>query len=114
MSGSSGHNLETRINEYLSYLQLQVLNRFTEFDFRRILLEPFLNLLKQNSTKQFEGSAGPVDLLNEIVANVQNGDNYTLNNKQMRQHRKVRNKIAEGRLNFQEDHEMIDISFCKS
>lgn len=24
MSGSSGHNLETRINEYLSYLQLQV------------------------------------------------------------------------------------------
>ncbi|CAI4820086.1 CFA_G0056380.mRNA.1.CDS.1 [Saccharomyces cerevisiae] len=113
MSGSSGHNLETRINEYLSYLQLQVLNRFTEFDFRRILLEPFLNLLKQNSTKQFEGSAGPVDLLNEIVANVQNGDNYTLNNKQMRQHRKVRNKIAEGRLNFQEDHEMIDISFLQ-
>lgn len=113
MSGSSAHNLETKINEYLSYLQLQVLNSFTEFDFRKTLLEPFLSLLKQNSINKFEGSAGPIDLLNEIVANVQNGDNYTLNNRQMKQHRKVRNKIAEKRLNFQEEYEMVDISFLQ-
>ena len=113
MSGSSAHNLETKINEYLSYLQLQVLNSFTEFDFRKTLLEPFLSLLKQNNINKFEGSAGPIDLLNEIVANVQNGDNYTLNNRQMKQHRKVRNKIAEKRLNFQEEYEMVDISLLQ-
>ncbi|CAI4036979.1 hypothetical protein SMKI_16G2750 [Saccharomyces mikatae IFO 1815] len=113
MSGSSAHNLETKINEYLSYLELQVLDNLTEIDFRKMLLEPFLTLLKQNSITKFEESAGPVDLLNEIVANVQNGDNYTLNNRQMKQHRKVRNKITEKRLNFQEEYEMVNIPFLQ-
>ncbi|CAI4054022.1 hypothetical protein SKDZ_16G3770 [Saccharomyces kudriavzevii ZP591] len=113
MSGGPAHNLENKINEYLSYLQLQVLNTFTESDFRRILLEPFLALLKQNSFNKLESSSGPVNLLNEIVANVQNGDNYTLNNRQMKQHRKIRNKIIERRFSFQDEYEMFDIPFLQ-
>ncbi|EJS41272.1 axl1p [Saccharomyces arboricola H-6] len=113
MSGNSAHSLETKINEYLSYLQLQVLNSLTESDFRRMLLEPFLTLLKQNNINNLQALSGPANLLNEIVANVQNGDNYAINNRQMKQHRRIRNKIAEKRLHFQEEYEMVDIPFLQ-
>lgn len=113
MSGSSAHSLETKINEYLSYLEFQVLNNFTESTFRTMLLEPFLALLKKNNFNKLKTLSGPSNLLNEIVANVQNGDDYILNNRQMKHHRRIRNSISEKRLHFQEENEMVDILFLQ-
>lgn len=113
MSSGSPLSLEARVNEYFSYLEMVILRSLTEREFQEKYVNGYVRLLNGKNFAKLQKSSGPANLLDEIVADVQNGDSSILNSARMRRHRKVRNQILDGRYEFHEEDEPINVSLIK-
>lgn len=113
MSSGSPLSLEASINEYFSHLEIVISKSLTEREFQEKYVKGYLRLLNGENFAKLQKSSGPANLLDEIVADVQNGDSAILNSARMKRHRKVKNQILEGRYDFHEEDEPINFSLIK-
>ncbi|CCC67721.1 hypothetical protein NCAS_0A11630 [Naumovozyma castellii] len=109
MSGSEPIDLESKIDEYIAFIENGVLNRLTEATFEREYKQAYLTLLGDNNQNKGGKLSGPANLLNEIVPNVQVGSSDQLNSTSMKLHRRFRNQISDKQYNFTDEELHIDI-----
>ncbi|SJM85440.1 related to Putative protease AXL1 [Zygosaccharomyces bailii] len=107
MSSGSPLDLETKIDQYLWYLESQI-EKLTEEEFRKEYVRVYLRLLDGNCSGDVNESSGPIDLLSELVANVQMGDSEILASPTMKRHRRLQNQIIQEQYNFSTQGESID------
>lgn len=107
MSGGSPLDLETKIDEYLWYLESQ-LQKIDEQTFHREYIQYYLQLLDGGQHNDCNGTSGPVDLLNEMVASVQIGDSEILSSRIMKRHKRLQSQITQEQYNFITDGESVD------
>lgn len=105
--------LEEKINEYLLYLEREVLTPMTEDTFRNKYLKDFLNLQSKGNLDKLRKDSGPSDLMDQIVANVQSGDSDILNSSFMKKHKRLRNQIADGRYTFADRDSAINTTLLQ-
>ncbi|QLQ82480.1 hypothetical protein HG537_0H02420 [Torulaspora globosa] len=112
MSGVPSTVLEEHVNQYLLYLEDDVLNSMTEQTFRTDIIDSFLDLLKKDGLDKLEKYAGPANLLDELAANIQHGDQSVLESHSMKRHKKLMNQILTGQHNLA-DYELIDVTLLR-
>ncbi|QLL32073.1 hypothetical protein HG536_0C02420 [Torulaspora globosa] len=112
MSSSPSTILEDHVNQYLLYLEDDVLNTLTEQRFRTDIIESFLGLLEKDGLDKLEKYAGPADLLDELAANIQHGDTSVLQSHSMKRHKKLANQILAGQHNFA-DYGLVDLAMLR-
>ncbi|SCU84983.1 LAFA_0D13190g1_1 [Lachancea sp. 'fantastica'] len=113
MSVSPSKYLEVQINEYLSYMELQLLGTMTEDDFRKLYVNKFEMMCKRNTGNELQTTAGPADVMGQIEANVRSG-NVSEQGYCMRMHKRIRQQISARRYNFDVDSEPIDANMLKT
>lgn len=109
MSGLEPMVLEEKINEYLVFFEKEVLTPMSEATFREKYVDNFLRL----QAKGLVDKSRTADLMDTLAANVQCGDSDILNSSTMKDHRKFRNSIANGRFTSGDSGETIDARYLK-
>ncbi|GAV47967.1 hypothetical protein ZYGR_0I02630 [Zygosaccharomyces rouxii] len=107
MSGGSPLDLETKIDEYLWYLESQ-LQKLDEQTFHQEYVRCYLQLLDGGCRGDVNESSGPADLLSELVANVQIGDSEILSSQTMKRHKKLQTQIIQEQYDFITESEAVD------
>ncbi|EDO19228.1 hypothetical protein Kpol_1050p88 [Vanderwaltozyma polyspora DSM 70294] len=113
MSGSNPLDLEEKIDEYLYFLESEVLKKLSEEQFGKKFVKDYLSTMGGDSTGDMMSTAGPPNVLDGIAANVQAGDFSVLNSLQMITHRRIKNEITSKRYNFSNDDIETDLNFIK-
>ncbi|CUS23583.1 LAQU0S10e03730g1_1 [Lachancea quebecensis] len=116
MSSSPPEHLESQIDQYLAYMEHDVLGTMGEDEFQERYLRKFRITFEREGTTRpsgATGSAGSADLLAQIEANVHSG-NLLEQGAAMRQHKRIRNQISTHRYNFSSDLEPADLSLLRS
>ncbi|CEP60596.1 Axl1p LALA0_S01e14576g [Lachancea lanzarotensis] len=113
MSVSPSQYLEAQIDEYLSYMELQLLETMTEEDFRKVYVDKFEMMCKRNTVNKLQSTAGPADVMGQIEANVRSG-NVSEQGSSMRMHKRIRQQISTRRYNFDMDSEPIDATMLRT
>lgn len=108
MSSAPSSILEDSINQYLIYLEIQVLNTMTEHAFQKKIIENFLQILKKDGLNKLQKYSGPASLLDELTANIEQGDSKTIQSHSMKTHKKLMNQILSGFTDFSDCGGHID------
>lgn len=103
MSNLDPETIETKIEEYLYYLEHQVLDKMTEKEFQETILQKYIQLIKSNSLDKLIKTAGPANLMAQIEGSVHSGNypstiqsqGYTLGH-----HKKLKDEISFRTYNF--------------
>lgn len=106
MSHLSPQEIEKQIDEYLKYLEDDILELMTEQEFKNEFLLPFKRLITKDGTDDIENTGGPSNLFHNIPPNITNGDS---NQTSIRKHRAHMNQILDHDYNFRTAHEVIDL-----
>ena len=97
MSNLPPHTIEDRIEEYIYYLETNVLGAMTEAEFQDNILQKYMQLIKSNSLEKLIKNAGPANLMAQIEASVHSG-NYPSNLQSqgytVGQHKKLKDEIS--------------------
>lgn len=112
MSGTSPELLEIRINEYLSYLERDFFHNLTSDQFNNAYLNEYITLIESGRFDKLENTSGPINLMDEIEANVHSNNLDHLGGA-MEIHRKIKSQISNRSYNFQEDSTLIDLNLIK-
>lgn len=112
MSSVPSTILEEHINQYLLYLEDDVLDSMSEQTFRTEIIESLLELMKKDGLDKLEKYAGPANLLDELAANIQHGDPSILESNSMKRHKKLMNQILAGQHNFA-DYGLVDVALLR-
>lgn len=105
MSHLSSEEIEKQIEQYMKYLEEELLEVMTEEGFAKELLLPFKELINKDGTDDIESSGGPRNLLHKIPANVANGDCHQTS---ISRHRDFMNQILDHEYTFPSLHELVD------
>lgn len=103
MSGNSPYSLEDSLDQYFEYFEKYMLGKMSEDDFQENYVSKYLELMSNktnNAVDNSESTSGPINLMNEIIANVQNGSSDVLNSTEMKEHRLFTNMIIEKNYQF--------------
>lgn len=113
VSGGSPLDIETKIDEYLCYLESQ-LRKLDEQKFRWDYIESYLKLMNGGSRCDANNNTGPTDLLSELVSNVQTGDSEILSCLAMKRHKKLQNQIIQEQYDFITENEAVDTNLISN
>ncbi|SCW01137.1 LAFE_0D05886g1_1 [Lachancea fermentati] len=113
MSDASPHTLENKIDEYLAYLEEDLLAVLKKEEFQSRFVEPFQKLVETGQLGKMSKTSGPANLMSRIEANVRSGNLRQLG-RSMKSHKKLKNQITYRRYNFDVEEEQIDTSLISS
>lgn len=111
MSDANCMTLESHIDEYFAYLEKEILGKLSQETFSENYVKPYVNLYKSTTADKLQKFAGPANLSNEIVGNVQSGDAFILNSSTMKRHKKFRNQILDKQYEFCDRETCVDLNF---
>lgn len=112
-SSSPPHFLEEKIDEYLSYLEKDLLDNLKPQLFREKYVKKYLNVILSGKMEKTERELAPVNLMSRIKANVRSG-NLDRVGRTMKSHRRIRAQISSKRYNFEDEDEPIDLQLIES
>ncbi|CAR23268.1 Axl1p [Lachancea thermotolerans CBS 6340] len=113
MSSSPPEHLESQIDQYLAYMEHDVLSAMSEEEFQERYIRKFRAMFERENVTSTSDAAGPADLLAQIEANVHSG-NLPEQGAAMRQHKRIRNQISIHRYNFTSDLEPADLGLLRA
>ncbi|SCV03071.1 LAMI_0H05248g1_1 [Lachancea mirantina] len=97
------HLLEEAIDEFLMYLETEILQQLTEKDFLTKYVSPYLKLLQDENSRSRDHS-GPVCLHDQIESNAHSGNVDDIK-KVLQAHRFLRSQISSRAYNFESLHD---------
>ena len=107
MSSNSPESLEENIEEYLEYFENDILGTIDDSYFLKEYIKKYINIISldvnnsNGNCTASESVSGPINLMNEIIPNVREGNNEIFNSSEMKQHQFFMNKIIEnGEFNY--------------
>ncbi|SCV01062.1 LANO_0F09956g1_1 [Lachancea nothofagi CBS 11611] len=112
MSGSPPEHLEFQINEYLSFMEKEIIGTMSEEDFQSNL-KKFKGITQRGPANKLQKTAGPADVMAQIEANVRSG-NIGEQGAPMLQHKRIKHQISSRRYNFDVEDEPIDENLLKT
>ncbi|SCU97656.1 LADA_0H07470g1_1 [Lachancea dasiensis] len=112
MSDATPEHLEVQIDEYLTHLELDVLQNMSENEFQDSFLRKFCRISQGSAGIKSQSSSGPSDISAQIKASVQSG-NLSEQGKEMLDHKRMFSQISTRRYNFEVEDEPLDAKFLE-
>ncbi|CCH60343.1 hypothetical protein TBLA_0C05450 [Henningerozyma blattae CBS 6284] len=113
MSDGKPLDIEIEIEKYISYLEFDLLGNLDDETFQNNYLIKYIDLINGIYKKSTEQTSGPINIMNEIIANVHGGDSAILNSEKIKNHKKNKNELF-GDAQMTEELKYVDIEFLKN